>query len=274
MKISKYGSRQFHTGGKGTSERSAKFRKRYRVGEILKGILVKWEYERLGWVDIGDLRLLANIQTSPSPGDELIFTVQQLYPDIVLKELTPDQLNANGEYISPADATKNFVSNRAAFQSYASVILSELCRISNISASERRNYFFKQLENDTKASILFFKTLKCAANLNSVFETTKLYYMPWLIPQALNQEIVLRIKDSGLSQDDPFYEILFAFDMPPSIPVRLRLMYKKPNCGFKIMVDDPGSAAILKDIFKNRFDEFIGIEKIPHITREDFLLNF
>lgn len=122
MKISRYGSRGFGGGGSKSSARSTMFRKRFSVGDILQGKLIKWYQPKLGWVVIEDLELLASIQTNATPGDILTFHVEQLYPDIILKEINPNHLNGQGAYINPTEVTREFVSNRATFQSQASAI--------------------------------------------------------------------------------------------------------------------------------------------------------
>ncbi|WP_421902667.1 hypothetical protein [Maridesulfovibrio sp.] len=263
MKISRFGNRGFSGGGNKSSARSAMFRKRFSVGDVLQGKLIKWYQPRLGWVIIEDLELLASIQTNAAPGDILTFHVQQLYPDIILKEINPDHLNGQGTYINPADVTREFVSNRAAFQSQANSIIKQLSKEKVASAEERKIRFLTLLEDDVKTAVIFFKTLDCAAKLNSVLKSTRLYYMPWLVPCGLNQEIVLKTRADKENPDNSFYELLFSLDLPPSTPARFKVMYKKPQCGFKLLADDPRLKAILEPEFKTNFPEFLGSEHIP-----------
>lgn len=271
MRISKYGGRQYQGGNSGSTARTALFRRRYKVGQTLQGTLIKWERQKLGWVQIDDQRLLANITTSPSPGDMLTFVVQQLYPDIILKEITQDQLNEHGIYLNPVDITRQFVSRRAAFQSQASQIFRELKQQPSKDATQRLKDFLYYLENDTKSSVMFFETLKCVADLNSIFKSAKLFYMPWLVPEALNEEIVLKARKDSESPDNSFYELLFALDLPQSVPARFRIMYKKPQCGFKLLMDDQRLSALLSDEFKKSLPQFIGVERIPVQNSGGFL---
>lgn len=246
------------------------FRKKYRVGEIIQGSLLKWEHGRLGWVQIDELQLLANILTSPSPGDELTFVVQQLYPEIMLKEIGPDDLNERGFYVNPVDTTRDFVRCRAAFQSRAAAVLDELSGRRDLSSAERRNCFLESLEEKPDIAALFFETLKCAADLNSVLKSSRLYYMPWLVPNAMNQEIVLKIKNVA-DPENSFYELLYALDLPPSTPLRFRIMYKRPQCGFKLLSDDRNLSTLLGVNFKHAFPDFIGVERIPPQSSGGFL---
>ncbi len=239
------------------------FRKKFAVGDILQGKLLKWYKPKLGWVIIQDLELLANIQTNAAPDDILTFHVQQLYPDIILKEINPDHLTGQGAYINPADVTREFISNRAAFESKANQIFRKLANENINEAENRKRKFLALLEEDVKTAVFFFKTLKSASKLNSVLRTTRLYYMPWLVPYGLNQEIVLKTRLDKENTDNSFYELLFSLDLPPSMPARFKIMYKKPQCGFKLLADDPRVKALLENKFKENFSEYLGTEHIP-----------
>ncbi len=270
MRISRYGGRQSFSGGGGSTERSAKFRKKYKVGEIIQGTLLKWEQPNFGWVQIDELRLLANILTSHSPGDILTFVVQQLYPEIVLKEVSAENFNAQGFYVSLVDVTRHFVSCRSAFQSRASSLFVVLAEQKSLSSSDRLAMFLRLLADEPEVAALFFETQKCAADLNSVLKAKRLYYMPWLVPSGINQEIVLKIKDPG-DPENSFYELLLALDLPPSVPVRFRIMYKKPQCGFKLLADDMNLSTLLSVNYKHIFPEFISVERIPQHSSGGFL---
>jgi len=263
MKISRYGNRGSGGGDNKSSARSAMFRKKFAVGDILQGKLLKWYKPKLGWVIIQDLELLANIQTNAAPDDILTFHVQQLYPDIILKEINPDHLTGQGAYINPADVTREFISNRAAFESKANQIFRKLANKNINEAENRKRKFLALLEEDVKTAVFFFKTLKSASKLNSVLRTTRLYYMPWLVPYGLNQEIVLKTRLDKENTDNSFYELLFSLDLPPSMPARFKIMYKKPQCGFKLLADDPRVKALLENKFKENFAEYLGTEHIP-----------
>ncbi|WP_432737232.1 hypothetical protein [Maridesulfovibrio sp. FT414] len=270
MRISRYGGQQFQSGGGGASERSAKFRKKFKAGEVIQGILLKWEQPKLGWVQIDDLLLLANVMTSPMIGDVLTFVVQQLYPDIILKEVGPDDFNSMGEYINPTDVTRTFVRCRSAFQSRGRDLLELLSEGGGLDASGRLNRMLDLFRAEPEIGALFFETLKAAADLNSILKASRLYYMPWLIPSGLNHEIVLKIKEPT-NREGSFYELLFAVDLPPAVPVRLRMMYRKPQCGFKLLADDRNLGTLLGVNFKHAFSEFLGVERIPQQCAGGFL---
>jgi hypothetical protein len=74
---------------------------------------------------------------------------------------------------------------------------------------------------------------------------------------------VLKTRIDNENPDNSFYELLFSLDLPPSVPARFKVMYKKPQCGFKLLADDMRIKALLEPKFKGDFTEFIGTERIP-----------
>ncbi|OEU71517.1 MAG: hypothetical protein BA863_07870 [Desulfovibrio sp. S3730MH75] len=264
MKISRYVNSNYGNSNSGSS-RIAVFRKKYKVGEVLHGRLLKWEKQKLGWVEVNDQTLLANISSSPTPGDSLIFLVEQLYPDIILKEISADELSQGGFFVNPADITREFVAKRAAFEAQSRSIISNAYGQNAISNADKPTHFLQVIEEDSKSLILYFETLECVSKLNSALKHSSLHYLPWLMPLALNQEIVLKVKEDVQNQDNSFYELFYAFDHPSSASqsMRLKIMYKKPQCGFKLLTDSQNLSILLAPQFKENFPEYLGIEKIP-----------
>ncbi|MBI9111523.1 hypothetical protein [Maridesulfovibrio ferrireducens] len=271
MKISKYGSGQYGNDNSRLSSRATAFQKKYRVGEILKGRLLKWERQTLGWVEINSQTLLADISSSPVPGDTLAFIVHQLYPDIILKEIDPNDISAEGQFLNPVDITRQFVTKRAAFEAQSRTVINKFYRQAEATCPDKAESFLKIIESDTQSTILLFETLKCVSLLNSSLKTATLHYMPWLMPIALNQEIVLKIKKDEQNPDNSFYELFYAFDLSPSSPMRFKIMYKKPQCGFKLLADSQGTSLLLSSKLKESFPEYLGIEKIPAYFAGGFL---
>lgn len=70
-------------------DRVDQFRSMHRLGERVAGRFSHWEGRGLGWVDFPSGPLLASMASSPKPGTRLYFLVKQLFPDIVLQEVFP-----------------------------------------------------------------------------------------------------------------------------------------------------------------------------------------
>ena len=73
-------------------ERVERFRSDNRVGERISGTFLGWDGSGTGWVDFQGTRLLASMASRPEVGMRLHFLVKQLFPDIILQELSSSGL--------------------------------------------------------------------------------------------------------------------------------------------------------------------------------------
>ncbi|KHK04227.1 hypothetical protein [Desulfovibrio sp. TomC] len=82
------GSGQPSDGGKDRSDPQA-FRRGRRVGQIVRGRLVSPGPRGLFWVVVAGHKLLAALDHEPVPGRELVFRIEGLDPDLILRDITP-----------------------------------------------------------------------------------------------------------------------------------------------------------------------------------------
>ncbi|OLN31016.1 hypothetical protein DVDV_0138 [Desulfovibrio sp. DV] len=82
------GSGQPSSGGKDRSDPQA-FRRGRRVGQIVRGRLVSPGPGGLFWVVVAGHKLLAALDHEPAPGRELVFRIEGLEPDLLLRDITP-----------------------------------------------------------------------------------------------------------------------------------------------------------------------------------------
>ncbi|WP_028572346.1 hypothetical protein [Desulfonatronum lacustre] len=75
-----------------TPERVERFRADNRVGERISGTFLGWDAPGIGWVNFQGTKLLASMASRPEVGTRLHFLVKQLFPDIILQELSPSGL--------------------------------------------------------------------------------------------------------------------------------------------------------------------------------------
>ncbi|WP_031386202.1 hypothetical protein [Desulfonatronum thiodismutans] len=75
-----------------TPERVERFRADNRVDERISGTFLGWDGPGIGWVDFQGTKLLARMASRPEVGSRLHFLVKQLFPDIILQELSSSDL--------------------------------------------------------------------------------------------------------------------------------------------------------------------------------------
>ena len=75
----------------GNRERSdaQAFRRGRKVGQIVRGRLLAPGPSGLYWVVVAGHKLLARLDHEPIPGRELVFRIEALEPELVLKDITP-----------------------------------------------------------------------------------------------------------------------------------------------------------------------------------------
>jgi len=194
MRISGYGS------GFGQStdsrDRAAAFRARHSIGQRVKGRILRRDPNGLYWVQVGGEELLARLEVQADPGDQLMFIVRALTPEITLQALR--------EGMDAGDLpglVQRFRSAREVFETQASALLALLAALPP-QVGLRREAFAQAMERHPEDAARLAKTLHLLEQINASVPTDKQargLYLPWLTPALRRQEMVRRPKaDNGL----------------------------------------------------------------------------
>lgn len=76
--------------------RVRKFKAKYKIGQIVPGIILDYDAPGLAWVLVDDLRLLAWVARDYFRGQRLHLIIENFYPEIVLKEIDLTQDEGKG----------------------------------------------------------------------------------------------------------------------------------------------------------------------------------
>lgn len=220
--------------GRGSSggDRARIFRNRHRVGERVKGRLLRWEqpgqaWPNLAWIDIQGQELLAQIHSQPEPGQILVFLVVQLYPDIVLQELHGGGPGSgSGAPLSLSGAVHAFWAARSLYESASRPERPVLGPAPGMPASERRSLLHSTL--GTRPDVLArYLRLLGAVQLTNAFlgpmGAGRLCYPAWLLPaEALAAEMLMH-PGRGAGDAD---EAVLAFALPRAGQCLVRLVVR------------------------------------------------
>lgn len=78
------------TGGDGRDRSDPQaFKRGRKVGQIVRGRLLAPGPQGLFWVNLAGHKLLAALDHEPSPGRELVFRIERLEPELLLRDITP-----------------------------------------------------------------------------------------------------------------------------------------------------------------------------------------
>ncbi len=192
MRISGYGAGFGQQGG--AKDRAAAFRARHSIGQRIKGRILRREQNGLYWVQAGGEELLARLEVNADPGDELIFIVRALTPEIMLQALSGG--------MSAADLpglVQRFRAAREVFEVHSAKVLAAL-RPTPPQPSLRLDAFNTMLAASPEAATHFAKVQDLLAQINTSLgaqQNAVALYQPWLLPGQRRQEILKRPKAEG-----------------------------------------------------------------------------
>ncbi|TVM17145.1 hypothetical protein DPQ33_10155 [Oceanidesulfovibrio indonesiensis] len=224
-----------HGGPGGSDERRRAFRRKHRVGDRVRGVMVGWESPGLAWVEVSGVKLLAALDSGPELGARLAFLVKSLDPDIVLQELP----TSGGGQGMLAESISGFWTARAEFEH----ILREFPLPEGIAdMSKPRKCFRNHLFAHPALLAAWLRTQAMAETINAELVPGRdlmLSYRPELMPAAWDHELLANVHGS---------ELAWAFTLPRWGHCQVRLLFHKPVAGARVFLERSEHAEPLKRI--------------------------
>jgi len=244
MRIKGYGAGQPRQHDPGR-QRADSFRARHSIGERLKGRVLRREPSGLYWVQVGGEELLARLEVQTEPGDQLIFVVRALVPEILLQALQGD---------APQDdlpgLVQRFRAAREAFEAQADPLLAALAAVPPV-LTQRREAFDRALRADAEATSLYQQTRELLQRINEALTAERgavALYEPWLLPGVRRQEIVRRMTGGG--GGGGFAEASLSGYLADCGAgcgaLEVRLMSRSPECSLRLLAERPEQSGALQ----------------------------
>ena len=228
MRISGYGAGT--GGGDNRRQRREAFRRRHAVGQRVAGVYLRPQDEELSWVEIDGMPLLAQLSGTPRPGQWLFFVIRQLEPEIVLQILSP-----NTQTNELPDLAQGFWTERQQFEGQSRDLAPELAPLT--SPGERKARFHELLARNPAAAEAHATLLAALERLNrelAARNAGRALALPWLLPGAGEQELLLRPAGEGLQ------ELVFSFRLPAPGCGELRVLFRPDGRGsFRLLLERP-----------------------------------
>ena len=193
MRISGYGSSFGQTAD--SQDRAASFRSKHSIGQRIKGRILKRDPNGLYWVKVGGEELLARLEVQADPGDQLLFIVRALSPEIMLQALSDGEVDVK----DLPSLVQRFRAAREVFEVQHTTLLMALVDTPP-QAELRRESFSKALDVTPDAAILHARTQEYIQHINTSLaarQNAQAMYLPWLTPGLRRQEIVRRNRTDG-----------------------------------------------------------------------------
>lgn len=192
MRIGGYGSGGFRQDG--GRDRAASFRARHSIGQRIKGRILRREANGLYWVLAGGEELLARLEVQADPGDELVFLVRALTPEIMLQAL-PGGVGA----ADLPGLVQRFRASREVFEVQDAELFAAL-RDVPAQPALRAEAFAQALPTRPAAAERYGEVTRLLGQVNACLDPAdgrQAAYEPWLLPSARRMEL-LRGPGAGL----------------------------------------------------------------------------
>lgn len=177
MRISGYGSG--HSGQQQSGDRAAAFKRQHSIGQRVKGRILRRDACGLYWVAVGGAELLARLEVQVAPGDELLFIVRALDPEILLQTLPQ-----GSAAVDLPGLAQRFRAAREVFETTDPALLPSLCSLPPQPAV-RREAFMSAIGQRPEAEERLARALDILAQLNASLPEqsgAQALYEPWLLP--------------------------------------------------------------------------------------------
>jgi len=214
------------TGGFGGSgSRSDSFRRKHHPKQKVRGVLLKNVDDNMAWVEIDGDRLLAQLEVTHPEGARLTFVIEQLSPNIVLKELKGGGQQGGGGVLGRANA---FDSARALFEAkFIPLVRTPEAAKPHMDSKT----FFAMLAVSRDLLARYADAARCAGDLTRCLGEGRgrFLYQPWLAPESRRQvTFVRKAPDTGLT------EAVVEFDHPDMGLVRAEFLHKDDRMAYKL----------------------------------------
>jgi len=226
---------QTGTGGKDRSDPEA-FRRGRKVGQIVRGRLLSPGPEGLFWVVLAGHKLLASLDHEPAPGRELVFRIERLEPELVLKDITPPP-SAQSD---PALMLAALTDARSRFEHHLGRFMPPAAPPLDLTVA--RTCFALWLETDAAAGEAYAKVRELCRLTGKWIPPGegRLHYVPWMFPGLTQSELLAsRLPKSA---GGPGYTLRLFGRLSQAGRVAALASWKPGRVVYRLMLEQPKAA--------------------------------
>jgi len=176
-----------------TTDKASIFKSKFKVGQLLKGRMLRVEQEGFAWVLIGDMELLAQVETMPEKGQWLEFLVLSLKPSVLLRQLQQGT-DPRGELFL-RDYIRSYLMERDKFDSLlASSLWNAPQFLESPAPFGNHKALLNFLTHSPQGLEQFVRVRRLLANVQRMVAAAgygSFQYMPWLKPTAKGVELLI-----------------------------------------------------------------------------------
>ncbi len=277
--------------------RASDFRRAHRVGQTVRGVALRPEpagsgqapAAHLAWLRIDGQELLADVGRPVAPGEVMLFRIEALEPDIVLRELRGGG-NGGPSLMQLAPAFRAERDRFEALLSMAADWPETVLSAPDHKAVSHRESFNALLDRDSGLMEAYRRVLGQELALDAGLRGDpppgfsrehglRFAYCPWLLPGFRECELLAWAMPSTAGDGQAMRELRLAFDSPHVGPGELRLLLKPPRAGYRIHLAAPQTGrmptalqACAQTLARDAPADFLGVFRLDGPTGLAMLL--
>ncbi|MCT4535323.1 hypothetical protein [Halodesulfovibrio sp.] len=183
-----------------STSRGAIFKRKVKVGQLLKGRMLRVEQEGFAWVLIGDMELLAQVEHMPEPGQWMEFLVLALEPSILLRQLQHGTDPRGSVFLS--DYIRSYLTQRDKLDTMLAYAFWDSQKLSaGQDIEEHRTALIKFLLRTPAALDQYTRVMRLLSSVQRMVQVGghgTFHYMPWLMPSAKGVELLVSKPENNI----------------------------------------------------------------------------
>jgi hypothetical protein len=213
------------------------FRRGREVGQVVRGRLVAPAEHGLTWVSIAGHTLLARLDHPAPVGQELLFRIIRLVPDLLLQDITPPP----AEGADPARLLANLTGGRSRLEALIEA-LPPLGAPPPLDLTAARQGFRQALAADPAAREAWDRTRELARQVNALLPPGegRFHYVPWVFPGLTQSELLTQ--RHGADQDGPGFVLRLFGRLPRLGRLAVLATWKPGQVHYRLLLEAPQTA--------------------------------
>lgn len=217
------------------------FRRGREVGQVVRGRLVGPAEGGLSWVAVAGHTLLASLDHAVPPGQELLFRIERLVPELVLKDITPPAAFET----DPARVLADLTGARAALERRIAGLFPDTPSGPPLDLTAARRHFLAALAADPSLRAAWERVNELARLISAWLPSSegRLRFVPWILPGLTQTELLETRQDAG--QGGPARHLRLFGRLPRFGRLAVLATWQPGHVRYRLLLEQPTATPAL-----------------------------
>jgi hypothetical protein len=214
-----------------------------KVGQVVRGRLVAPAEGGLVWVSIAGHTLLANLDHPVPAGQELLFRIARLDPDLLLQDITPPPEPGT----DPARILASLTGARSRLEALLEAALPPLGGGPPLDLTEARRRFRRFLAANAAARATWDVSQHLARQASALLPPGegRCHYLPWIYPGLGQSELLTLGRETG--QGGPGLSLRLFGRLPQCGRLAVLASWRPGQIHYRLLLETPEAAEAIRD---------------------------